>query len=423
MLVHHSDEPRTVFLAAAASLRRLGELLDRRRIAVNCAILLVVELAIAAFLVAGTYGLIVPLDKPVTTDFVSFYAAGSLADAGTPELAYDQATHHAAEQAATAPGVPYIYFFYPPVFLLLCAALAQLPYLAAFLFFEGATLAAYLLVATAILHERRWAILPLLAFPPLLWNFGWGQNAFLTAALFGAGTLLIDRRPVIAGLLFGAVCYKPHFGLLIPVAFAAGGHWRAFASASLSVAGLVLLSFLLFGAETWHHFLATALASPATYEAGHVNLAAFVTPFGAMLLFGAPPGIAYMVQAVVTLIAFALVAIIWYRGLPLAIRAAVLTSATLVAVPIALSYDLMLATIAVAWLCRSEGGISAPWRAVLAGLFLICLYPPNVAESAHLPTGPVVALGLFAVVAAHAWREMASRSRAKAGRLEPARAS
>ena len=423
MLAGHSDEPRIVFLAAAALLRRLGELLDRRRIVVNCAILLVVELAIAAFLVAGTYGLIVPLDKPATTDFVSFYAAGSLADAGTSELAYDQAAHHAAEQAATAPGIAYIYFFYPPIFLLLCAALAQLPYLAAFLVFEGATLAAYLLVATAILRERRWAILPLLAFPPLLWNFGWGQNAFLTAALFGAGTLLIDRRPLVAGLLFGAICYKPHFGLLIPVALAAGGHWRAFAAAAVSVAGLVLLSFLLFGGQTWHHFLATAIASPATYEAGHVNLAAFITPFGAVLLLGGTPGMAYTVQAVATLAAFALVALVWYRDLPLSIRAATLASATLVAVPIALSYDLMLATIAVAWLYRGDGGISPSWRIVLAGLFVACLYPASVADAVHLPTGPLVALGLFAVVAAHAWREVASGGQPEAGRLEPARAS
>jgi hypothetical protein len=75
------------------------------------------------FLVAGTHGLIVPLAGPTSTDFVSFYAAGALADAGTPELAYDQAAHDAAEQRATAAGVEYRFFYYPPVFLLLCAAL------------------------------------------------------------------------------------------------------------------------------------------------------------------------------------------------------------------------------------------------------------------------------------------------------------
>ena len=85
-----------VVFAAPALLARVGELLDRRRIAVYCAILLIGELAMAAFLVAGTYGLVAPLEEPTSTDFVSFYAAGSLANAGTPELAYNEAAHHAA---------------------------------------------------------------------------------------------------------------------------------------------------------------------------------------------------------------------------------------------------------------------------------------------------------------------------------------
>jgi alpha-1,2-mannosyltransferase len=417
-----------VFSAAVALLRGLGELLDRRHIARYCAILLAIELAVAAFFVAGTYGLITPLDQPISTDFVSFYAAGKLAVSGTPELAYDQAVHHAAEQAATQAGIPYNYFYYPPVFLLLCAGLALLPYLTAFFVFETATLALYLLVATAILRERRWtALLVLAAFPPLLWNFGYGQNAFLTAALFGGGTLLIDRRPVLAGLLFGALCYKPHFGLLIPVALAAGGHWRAFAAAGLSVVGLVLLSALLFGGETWHHYLATVIGSTATYETGRVNLAAFVTPFGGVLVMGGTPRLAYAVQAIATLAAIALVAIVWARRLPLPIRAATLASATLAAIPVALIYDLMLATIAAAWLYRAESGISPARRGVLAVLFAACLCPAHLFDAVSVPVSALVTLALLIVVAWHARHEAACERQTKAeedsGRLEPARAA
>ena len=52
----------------------------------------------------------------------------------------------------------------------------------------------------------------------------------------GGGLLLLDRRPVLAGILFGALCYKPHFGMLIPVALAASGRWRAFGAAAASAA-------------------------------------------------------------------------------------------------------------------------------------------------------------------------------------------
>ena len=132
--------------------------MERRRVFLLCKILLAVEVAFFLFLAAGTYGLIVPLRKPTSTDFVSFYAAGKLADAGTPALAYDRAAHYAAEERATAPGITYNFFYYPPVFLLLCAALARLPYLTAFVVFEATTLGLYLLVVRRILGERGWRV-------------------------------------------------------------------------------------------------------------------------------------------------------------------------------------------------------------------------------------------------------------------------
>ena len=233
----------------------LGDPPGHRRPFVYCAILLAIEVGCFLFLVAGTHGLIVPLDAPTSTDFVSFYAAGSLADAGTPELAYNQMAHHAAEEQATAPGVEYRFFYYPSVYLLLCTLLARLPYLVAFLGFEAVTLAVYLIVMSRILGEHTFtALVPVLAFPAVFWTLGLGQNAFLTAALFGAATLCIDRRPITAGLLFGALCYKPHFGLLVPVALAAGGHWRAFAAAFAAAAALCSFSLMLFGWPTWSDF-------------------------------------------------------------------------------------------------------------------------------------------------------------------------
>ncbi|MGA8549099.1 MAG: glycosyltransferase family 87 protein, partial [Stellaceae bacterium] len=244
-----------------------SRLLNQQRIYAGCTILLAIEIVLFLFLTAGTYGLIVPLPKPTSTDFVSFYAAGSLADEGTPKLAYNKVAHYAAEERAADPGIVYNYFFYPPVFLLLCAILARLPYFAAFVLFEAATLGLYLPVIRRILGERSSAALvPILAFPPVFWTIGMGQNGLLTAGLFGAATLLIDRRPWIAGLLFGALCYKPHFALLVPVALVAGGRWRAFAAAFASAVGLCLLSLAVFGWQTWHAFLtAAAAASGSVY--------------------------------------------------------------------------------------------------------------------------------------------------------------
>src|SRR5947209_8080411 len=203
----------------------------------------------------------------------------------------------AADQRATAAGVEYRFFYYPPVFLLLCALFARLPYLAAFILFEAATLALCLIVMREILAERGWsAIIPVLAFPAAFWTLGLGQNSFLTAALFGAGTLWIDRRPILAGFCFGALCYKPHFALLVPVALLAGRHWRALGAAFGSAATLCGLSLIVFGWETWQGFIATAAGSQATYASGRINFGGLVTPFGGVLLAGGPPTMGYMAQ-------------------------------------------------------------------------------------------------------------------------------
>jgi hypothetical protein len=381
----------------------LGAALDRDRVLAYCRVLLAVETAVFLFVVAGTHGLIVPLAGPTSTDFVSFYAAGALAASGAPELAYDKAAHDAAEQRATAAGIEYRFFYYPPVFLLLCAALARLPYLAAFLAFEAATLALCLIVIREILAERGWsAMIPILAFPAAFWTLGLGQNAFLTAALFGAGTLWIDRRPILAGFCFGARCYKPHFALLVPVALLAGCHWRALAASLASAAALCGLSVIAFGWRTWQGFVAAAAGSHATYASGRINFGGLITPFGGVLLTGGTPYAAYVTQAAAMLGAGLLVAFVWRRGLPLPIRAATLAAATLVAVPVALIYDLMLAAVAAAWLVRDPAALAGRERIVLAALFVLSMIPPSLAEAWHIPAGPIVALALLALIAARA---------------------
>jgi hypothetical protein len=384
-------------------LSALGAALDRDRVLAYSRILLAAEAAVFVFVVAGTHGLIVPLAGPTSTDFVSFYAAGILADAGTPELAYDLAAHNAAEERATAAGVEYRFFYYPPVFLLLCAALAHLPYLAAFVVFEGVTLALCLIVMRKILAGENWpAILPILAFPPLFWALGLGQNSFLTAALFGAGTLWIDRRPILAGLAFGALCYKPHFALLVPAALLAGRHWRALGAALGSATVLCGLSLITFGWQTWRAFLTAAAGSYATYGSGRINLGGFVSPFGGVLLAGGSPGTAYLTQAAAALGAGFLVAVVWRRGLPLPVRAATLAAATLVAIPVGLIYDLMLAAIAAAWLSRDPAGLAGWEKLALAAMFVLSAVPPGVAEAWRVPVGPVITLALLAVTAARA---------------------
>ena len=403
---------------------RSGDWLSHNRMRAYVIILLVIEIAVFSFLVAGTHGWIVPLEKPNTTDFVSFYAAGSLADAGTPELAYNTAAHLAAEEAVVGQGIGYQFFNYPPVYQALFAPIAHLPYLVAFVLFEAATLLFFLLIARRILDDYgSTAVLVLIAFPMAWWNIGLGQNAFLTAALFGAGTLFIDRRPILAGLCFGALCYKPHFALLVPLALALGGHWRAIVAAACSAATLILLSVALFGWETWQAFFATAGGAHSMYESGRILFSGFVSPFGAMRLMGASTSVAYAVQAVFTLIAALAVGIVWQRRLSLPVRNAVLVSATLVALPLSLLYDMMLGAIAACWLVRgaSKDALPAWEKTSLALIYAAMLDSRALAEQFSLPVNTIAALTLFGFAARRAWHEMGLGEHSRRQVATPAR--
>jgi alpha-1,2-mannosyltransferase len=385
-----------------------GDWLNRRRVAAYAAILLGFEVLAFLFAVAGTHGWIVPLDKPNTTDFVSFYAAGSLADAGNAQAAYDPVRHLAAEVAATEPGIRHVIFVYPPVFIMLCALLARLPYLAAFTVFEGLTLIPCLWVLRRIAQERGWAaFIPLLAFPAVAIDIGVGQNALLTAALFGGATLLIDKRPFAAGLLFGALCYKPHFGLLVPLALLAAGRWRTIAGAAVSALALVTLSAVTLGWESWEAFIVAITGSHTTYESGQIDFAAFVSSFGAVRLMDGSPALAYAIQGVVSLTAGTLVVVVWRRNLSLPIRAATLASATLVALPLILFYDFMMAGVAMAWLVRAGRRTGfLPWeKLLLSVVFVTPMLARGVGTALHLPIATAASFALLALCAVRAWRE------------------
>lgn len=374
---------------------RTADWLTAERLTAWASVLLVCEILLFVFLAAGTYGLIVPLERPVSTDFVSFFAAGQLANAGTPALAYDQAAHYAAEQAAREPGISYNFFFYPPPMLLLCSLLARLPYLLSFVVFETATILLFVWVAGRTLnaHGRAWLI-PLLASPAGFYALGLGQNSFLSAALLGAGVLLVDRRPWLAGLCFGLLCYKPHFGLLIPVALLAGRHWQAAAGATLAVLAAVGLSTALYGAGTWFAFLDAFAHSNSVYETGRITLAGFVSVFGSARLAGLPPTAAYVVQGLASLTATAIIAWVWWRRTELPLRAAVLIAGTFLAVPLALVYDLTVVVLAGAWLVRAaRSGGFLPWEKMLLMLaFLVPLASRSAGLSLHLPIGLLGAL-------------------------------
>ena len=124
--------------------------------------------------------------------------------------------------------------------------------------------------ARRIIVPRALTLLLGLGFPAVLLTVTHGQNAFLTAGLLSWGLLLLPAQPVAAGVLIGALAFKPQLALLLPVALIAGGNWRAIVAASLTVLGLSAATVILFGAEIWRDFLASTALTQQMLDLGLV---------------------------------------------------------------------------------------------------------------------------------------------------------
>ena len=301
------------------------------------------------------------------------------------------AVHHAQENAIFGRDTGYAAFFYPPVFLLICLPLGLLPYLAALAAWLVATGAAYWRTVKAWLGDG-FGVMPIFAFPAVLVNAGHGQNGFLSAALFGTGALWLQRRPILAGVCLGALAYKPHLGLMLPVALIVAGRWKTFAAAAVTVAVAVLASVALFGVGTWQAFAADSALARATLEQGLVGDGKMQSLFAAVRLWGGPLWLAYGAQAV--LVAVVVGALIWLqrRAPNSCAEGPAMIVAALIASPFLLDYDLVILAVPLAWMLR-EGARTRflDWeKTVLAAAFVLPAVSRMLAMEARLPLAPLV---------------------------------
>lgn len=238
--------------------------LGRERAIVYGWIFLAAQLVLLGFLTLQSHGVFGGVDNS-STDFLMIYASGTLANIGTPALVYDLATQSALQQQIFGASLAGFFpFYYPPIYLTVCAVLADLPYLAAFAVWVIATAALFVAVLWRIARDWRLAV-ALASFPPAIVNLGLGQNAFVTAALLGLGMVLVDEAPWVAGAVLGVLAFKPHFLVLAPLALLAGRRWRAIGGMIVSVAVLIAASALWFGMDAWRAFVAHVSEAGAIY--------------------------------------------------------------------------------------------------------------------------------------------------------------
>ena len=286
----------------------------------------------------------IPLDYPFG-DFFALWSYAQIAVSHGASALYDPALLHDAQVALGMPALEQNPYPYPPMFLLALLPLAGLSYWPALAAWLGVTFALY---ATAVLGglPRAWpAWLIIVLAPTTALTVVFGQSGFLVAALLIGGLRLAGPRPVLAGVLFGLLTYKPQFGLLVPVALLAAGHWRCIGTAAVAAPVVAAVATAVQGPGIW----AAWLGSLPGYQAWFDGLGTDLMPTvqSNLQMLGAPIVVARVVQAAASA---AVAAVVWsaWRRAPGEAAVPVTLVCTVIASPHAFIYDLPLLAGAVA---------------------------------------------------------------------------
>ena len=394
---------------------RSGDWLNVSRIRLWAIAVLIASVAGIVWLAATSDGLNDYRGRPLGTDFSNIYVAGSYIAEGRPEAPFDPRLQHARAKEIFGDATPLYGWHYPPFFHFIAAPLATMPYLAALFVWQAATLIFYLLAVLAITRSipppkeggeppsplgGGIALLLALAFPAVFVNLGHGHNGFLTAALIGFALLWLDRRPVVAGILFGLLAYKPQFGLMVPLVLLATGRWRTLFAAGATVVALTLAVTLVFGVETWRAFFASAPFTRMVLEQGGPGWHLIQSIFSFVRMWGGSVPLAYAAQGALTLGLAAALAWLWRSQADFALKAAALCLAALLATPYSMDYDMMALAPAIAFLAvyGLRRGFAPYEISALAALWIVPLVARSIAQVTLIPLGVVVMLTIFLVI-------------------------
>ena len=175
---------------------------------------------------------------------------------------------------------------------------------------------------------------------------------------------MLDRRPLLAGVLFGLLAYKPQFGLMIPLVLVASGRWRTLCRRRGDRRAAGARGTLAFGPRGVARVPRTRRASPASSCSNRA------TPAGTRSR-ACSPGCGCgarrsrsptLCKAHVTLALAAALVWLWRSAAPFALKAAALCIAAILATPYSLDYDLMVLAPAIAFLAAD--GLRARLRAL-----------------------------------------------------------
>ncbi|WDI32849.1 glycosyltransferase family 87 protein [Hyphococcus flavus] len=375
--------------------------LNARHIRLGASALGATLIAVIIAQFALSNNLVTPLGTPVGGDFAAFWTAAKALAAGDGASIYYAPVFHDWLARIAPPQESWgLSWQYPPTYYFAVAFLALLPYWLGYAVWTGGGLAIFA-ASTRSAGVTGLALLAALATPAVFQTVITGQNGFLTAGLLIGATLFVDKRPVLAGICAALLTMKPQLGLLLPVAYIAGGHWRAFITAGAGAMLLAGASVAAFGFETWDAFIDSLRTVDKHIRDGLMPLYKMPTIYATVLMAGAPLLVAQILHGIGALCAGAATFIIWWRSNDKALKSAVVCCGAFMVAPYAYYYELTIMVAPFALLAL-QSARSNDWRPfdqlMLLALFLIPLILPGEPQRTGFNLSVVMTLLAFGFV-------------------------
>ena len=317
-------------------------------------------LAVTTIAVLFKYAVFVNGAGRFSGDFMSFWEAAERLRAGDIAGIYDPERWRAV--VASGKRLDLFWYVYPPYSLLGLWPLGSLSFTGAALTWLLAPIpfcaALITLLVRRSLHSQSGAsridrapplqlitiVALAYALPLLAFHIVAAQTGAVMAVLFMSAALCWRDRPIVTGVLIGLMSIKPQMGLLIPIALVAAGRWQTIASAVATIGVLAASVTLWLGGSIWYDYFAMTQIFASFLAGGHEGIPHLAAaPYVSLIAIGAPDLLASVVAGICLMSAVVFV----FNAFRARsgdgrddLRLAILVSATPLATPYALSYDL-----------------------------------------------------------------------------------
>ncbi|MEZ4627103.1 MAG: glycosyltransferase family 87 protein [Eubacteriales bacterium] len=288
------------------------------------------------------------LASPYGVDFGVYYTAGKMVLSGESDRIFDIAVHHAALEEVLQRQLPfYLPWLYPPVFLLAIVPFCFVPFTAALVLWLLVTFLLALFALYKLLPKLKGLAVMSGGFLGFLMNLRWGQNGFLNTALIGFGLYFLEGNPILAGLMFGLLTYKPHIAAFPILILLLLKKWRVLKWTVIFAAVGVVVSGVLFGFDLWVQFFQSLFSSTSGLLGDNGMSLAPIQPslYSTLRLAGFGDGASYALQAIIGTMAVFAVWRVWKTTDRMALRGSALVLGIFLMNPYFLQYDLMMLSI------------------------------------------------------------------------------